>query len=140
MVTETFLFYTPGQDSACINIIVCLWNTPQHWVKLNTHVFLKSILFFFFNPAFKVFFSHKLLTLKTDEEAEGKRNRLGERNLVWGETEPKCIKLHSGLRIWPDGEKAKLTQNPTEQIHLLNKYPVRWIFLTLSETWAWVHS
>ena len=138
MVTETFLFYTPGQGSACVNIIVCLWNTPQRWVKLNTHVFLKSILFFFFLiPHSKYFFSHKLLTLKTDEEAERKRNRLGEINLVWGETEPECIKLT--LRIWPDGEKAKFTQNPTGQIHLLNKYPAQWIFLTVSETWAWEH-
>lgn len=79
MVTETFLFYTPGQGSACVNIIVCLWNTPQRWVKLNTHVFLKSILFFFFNPAFRVFFFTQATHIKNRWRGRKKKKHTGRK-------------------------------------------------------------
>jgi len=39
------------------------------------------------------YFSTEVLTLKTDEEAEGKRKRLGTKKLG---VDGKCIKLHSG--------------------------------------------
>lgn len=76
------------------------------------HICLSKANSFLFYSLFKVF--HKPLTLKTDEETEGKRNILGERNLVL--TGNWSWFLKTMFMTGQGGERAKLTKKSTEYI------------------------